>query len=93
MEKKELDKKKKILDKILSGGLDLCPRCLHVIALKNGECPHCGLKKKGDEWIMTKEAIEEKEKEKEVKEEEATGSLFDDILTDDEEKDKKGDKE
>jgi len=84
LKKEEFDEKKKGLIKNLST-LELCPRCSHYICLKDGKCPHCGLVKKGDEWIMTKEAIKEKqvekEKEKEEEEEEKTyGSLFD-VLT------------
>lgn len=98
MEKEELDKKKKELLKKISD-LELCPRCLHYICLKNGKCPHCGLVKKGDEWIMTKDAIKEKEieeenkKEKKKLKEKVYGALFDGVITYDEGEDKKEDKE
>lgn len=96
MEKEKLEEKKKVLIKKLSD-LELCPRCSHYICLKNGKCPHCGLVKKGDEWIMTKEAIKEKEiegeKEKKQEEEEAYGDLFDDIVTFDEGEESEEEKE
>ena len=87
MEKEELNEKKKGLLKKLSD-LELCPRCSHYICLKNGKCPHCGLIKKGDEWIMTKEAFKEKEieeeKGKKKEKEKVYGDLFGGILTYDE---------
>lgn len=92
MKKEELNEEKKNLIKKLSGlvdkvsDLELCPRCLHYICLKAGKCPHCGLVKKGDEWIMTKEAIKEKEIEKEKKKEKEKvyGNLFGSVITFDE---------
>lgn len=95
MEKEELEKRKKELDKKLHN-LELCPRCYHYICLKDGKCPHCGLVKKGDEWIMTKEAFKqteiEEEKEKKKEEEKSWGNVFGDILTFDEEEDEKKEK-
>jgi len=89
VEKEELDEKKKELLKKISS-LELCPRCSHFICLKNGKCPHCGLVKKGDEWIMTKEAFKEKEieeeKKKEKEEEKVYGDLFGGVVTFDKEK-------
>lgn len=95
MKEKELSEKEKEFVKKISD-MELCPRCYHYICLKNGKCPHCGLVKKGDEWIMTKEAIKEKEieEEKEKKKEKVYGGFFDGVITYDEgEKDGKGEKE